>query len=84
MTMAKMNREQEYLSHDFDDEDFKYCDEQATELVKMQLNDESGKPVTNDEGNPMTFSDWWTIVARDRAKNIERWHGMMCGEIGEE
>ena len=84
MTLEKLNKTQEYLSHNFDKSDFRYCDEQATELVKMQLKDEDGNPVTNDEGNPMTFSDWWTIVARYRAKVIERVRGMMCAEIGEE
>lgn len=76
MKLEKMNREQEYLAHDFDNSDFDYCDEQATKLVAMQLKDE--------DGNPITFSDWWTIVARDRAKVIERVNGMKCGEIGEE
>lgn len=76
MTLEKLNREQEYLSHDFDDDDFAYCDKHATELVTIRSKDEDGEPIT--------FSDWWTIVARDRARAIARVRGMKCAEIGEE
>ena len=67
MKLEKLNREQEYLAYDFDDEDFAYCDEQATMLVALDAKYENGNPILNDDGMPMTFSDWWTIVARERA-----------------
>lgn len=79
MKLEKLNSEQQYLVHDFDVSDYEYCDKEATELVSLDLAD-----VLNDDGKPMTFSDWWTVVARERAKTIERVRGMYCGEMGVE
>ena len=75
-----MTREQECYASNFEDGDMEYCEEQARQLVAMR--DEYGERFLNDDGTPMTYSDWLTVVMKDRYYTNERVRGMMCAEIG--
>jgi len=81
-----MTREQEYLAHDFTDDDIEYCKGEARKLDALHkanpLTDEEGFPVTNDDGNPMTYNDWLTFVMREHKVVVDHWRGQYCAEMG--
>ena len=68
-----MTREQEYLAHDMRDADIEYCEAEAKKL----------EPWTEKDRRNHNCDDALTFVMRIVAKDIERWRGKYCAEMGE-